>query len=115
MLSVTSQAQAVSEVAPTLDLKAMKQELKDTKSIGLMSKLSLKNKVDDLLDHFRKYYQGKGKLSITDLHESYNLLMMKVLSLLQDEDPRLALAIVSSRAAIWDLLVDPVRFATLKS
>jgi hypothetical protein len=40
--------------------------------------------------------------------------MMKVLSLLQDEDPGLAMAIVSSRAAIWDLLADPVKFATLK-
>ena len=38
---------------------------------------------------------------------------MKVLSLLQDEDQKLALAIVSSREVIWDLLADPKRFATL--
>jgi hypothetical protein len=37
----------------TLDLNALKKRLKETKSIGLFSKLSLKNKVDDLLDDFR--------------------------------------------------------------
>jgi hypothetical protein len=40
--------------------------------------------------------------------------MMKVLSLLQDEHQKLASAIVSSREAIWDLLADPKKFATLQ-
>ena len=39
---------------------------------------------------------------------------MKVLSLLQDEDQALALSIVSSREAIWGMLVDPKTFATLQ-
>ena len=49
-----------------------------------------------------------------DLRRSYNLLMMKVLSLLQDDDQKLASAIVSSREAIWGLLADPKTFATLQ-
>jgi hypothetical protein len=40
---------------------------------------------------------------------------MKVLSLLQDKDPRLASSIVASREAIWDLLEDPQKFATLSA
>jgi hypothetical protein len=40
---------------------------------------------------------------------------MKVLSLLQDKEPTLASAIVSSREAIWELLADPRKFATLKA
>jgi hypothetical protein len=99
--------------AVTLDLDTLKKRLKDTKSIGLFSKLSLKNKVDDLLDDFRKYYQGKGKVDITELRESYNLLLMKVLSMLQDDDQTLAALIVSSREAIWDVLADPKKFAAL--
>jgi hypothetical protein len=97
----------------TLDLNALKKRLKETKSIGLFSKLSLKNKVDDLLDDFRKYYQGEGKIDITELRESYNLLLMKVLSMLQDDDQDLAAMIVSSREAIWDVLADPKKFAAL--
>ena len=66
------------------------------------------------MDQFREYYQGKATLTMTDLRRSYDLLMMKVLSLLQDEDQKLASAIVSSREAIWGLLADPKKFATLR-
>jgi hypothetical protein len=98
----------------TLDLNTLKKQLKETKAIGLFSKIALKNQVDDLLDEFRKYYQGKGKIDMTELRRSYNLLMMKVLSLLQDEDQKLASAIASSREAIWALLSDPKKFASLE-
>ena len=100
--------------APALDLKTLEQQLKDTKAIGFFTKITLKNQVDDLLDQFRKYYGGKAKLTMADLRRSYDLLMMKVLSLLQDEDQKLASAIVSSREAIWGLLADPITFATLE-
>ena len=53
-------------------------------------------------------------LLLMDLRRSYDLLMMKVLSLLQDEDQKLASAIVSSREAIWALLADPKTVATLQ-
>jgi len=98
---------------PALDLNSLKEQLRATKAIGVFTKLSLKNKVDDLLDQFREYYQGKTTLTMAVLRRSYDLLMMKVLSLLQDEDQQLAAAIVSSREAIWGLLVDPTKFATL--
>ena len=74
----------------------------------------LKNQVDDLLDQFREFYEGKAKLTMTDLRRSYELLIMKVLSLLQDADQKLASAIVSSREAIRGLLADPKTFATLQ-
>ena len=100
---------------PALDLEALKQQLKDTRAIGFFSKITLKNQVDDLLDDFSDYYEGDKKLTIERLRRSYDLLMMKVLSMLQDEDPKLASAIVSSREAIWDVLADPKKFAALKT
>ncbi len=100
--------------ALTLDLNTLEAQLKATKAIGLFTKIALKNQVDDLLDQFREYYLGKAKRTMTDLRRSYDLLMMKVLSLLQDEDQKLASAIVSSREAIWGLLADPKKFATLQ-
>jgi len=101
-------------VPPTLDLNALEEQLKATNAIGFFTKISLKNQVDDLLDQFREYYLGKAKLTMKDLRQSYELLMMKVLSLLQDEDQRLASAIAASREAIWGLLADPKKFATLQ-
>ncbi len=103
-------------VAPlTLDLSALKERLRQTKAIGIFTKIALKNQVDDLMAQFSAYYQGKARLTMTDLHRSYNLLMMKVLSLLQDSDQTLASAIVSSREVIWGLLADPKTFAALQS
>ena len=100
--------------AVTLDLNGLETQLKDTKAIGLFTKIALKNQVDDLLDDFRKYYQGNSKTNMMELRQSYNLLLLKVLSLLQNKDEKLASAISSSREAIWDLLSDPKRFANLQ-
>jgi type IV secretory pathway VirB10-like protein len=97
----------------TLDLEALKTQLKQTKAIGLMTKLSLKNQVDDLLDKFRKHHSGNPTPTMAELRRSYDLLMMKVLSLLQDHDQKLASDIVSSRERIWGLLADPKKFAAV--
>ena len=100
--------------APALDLNALEEQLRATKAIGFFTKITLKNQVDDLLDRFREFHTGKAKLTNKDLRQSYDLLMMKVLSLLQDKDQPLASAIVSSREAIWAVLADPKTFATLE-
>ena len=92
---------------------ALEKQLKATKAIGVFSKIALKNQVDDLMKKFREHYQGKTKTTMAELRQSYDLLMMKVLTMVQDNDKNLAAAIVSSRAAIWDLLADPVKFAAL--
>ena len=76
--------------APTLDLDALKEQLRATKAIGVFTKISLKNKVDDLMKQFRDHYQGKTKSTIAELRQSYDLLRMKVL--LQNGDQKLALA-----------------------
>jgi hypothetical protein len=97
-----------------LDLTALKEHLKATKAIGVFTKISLKNQVDDLMSKFSDYYQGKAKTTMPELRRSYDLLIMKVLSLLQDSDKQLAAEVVSSREAIWALLSDRKKFATLQ-
>lgn len=95
-------------------MDALKAQLRETKAIGVFTKISLKNKVDDLMKQFREYYQGKTTLSMKQLRQSYDLLLMKVLSLLQDSDQKLASAIVASREAIWGLLSDQKKFDALE-
>jgi len=101
--------------ASTLDLDGLEARLKQTKAIGLMTKLSLKNKVDDLLAQFRQHHAGKPMPTVAELRRSYDLLMMKVLSLLQDHDQQLASDILSSRERIWGMLADPKSFAALQA
>ena len=76
-----------------------------------MTKLSLKNQVDDLIDRFRTYHSGARPPTLAQLRPSFDLLLMKVLSLLQDKDPRLADDIHASRDAIWTVLADPNKLA----
>jgi hypothetical protein len=104
---------APASTAAPLDLSSLKQRLRDTNAIGVFTKLALKNQVDDLLDKFRKFYGGQLKITLPQLRASYELLVEKVLVLLQDSDPPLAKEIAASREAIWSLLADPQKFATL--
>ena len=101
------------QIPPPLDLTSLTQRLKDTKAIGVLTKIALKNQVDDLLNQFRAFYQGKLKTTLAELRQPYDLLVLKVLSVLQDSDTALAAAIVASREAIWRILSDPAKFATI--
>ncbi len=98
---------------PPLDLALLEKRLRETEGIGVFTKIALKNQVDDLLSKFRAFYQGKARTSLAELRQPYDMLLLKVLSLLQDSDPGLARAIVASREVIWGMLADPNKFATL--
>jgi hypothetical protein len=97
-----------------LDLTALEQRLKDTHAIGVFTKLSLKNQVDDLLDAFRSFHGGQTQPPLAELRQRYDLLLLKVLTLLQDGDPPLASAISASREAIWALLADRNKFQKIQ-
>jgi hypothetical protein len=99
--------------APVLNLNALQQRLRGTRAIGLFTKLSLKNQVDDLLTQFKEFHLGQSHITLGQLRQRYELLLMKVVSLLQDGDPALASAVFSSREAIWVVLTDPKSFAAL--
>lgn len=99
--------------SPPLDLATLEKRLKETNAIGVFTKIALKNQVDDLLGQFRAHYQGRIKTTLAELRQPYDLLLLKVLSLLQDRDPLLARMIVASREAIWGILADPAKFATI--
>ena len=101
------------QASPPLDLVSLKNLLKETKAIGLLSKIALKNQVDDLLNQFRAYYQGGDKTTLVELRQRYDLLLLKVLTLLQDRDQSLATAIGASRESIWGILADREKFATI--
>jgi hypothetical protein len=112
-LETPAPALAKPEAPPTLDLKSLETRLKDTKAIGVFTKLTLKNQVDDLLDQFRAFYQGRLKTSLAELRRSYDMLVLKVLALLQDADAPLASAIAASRESIWGILSNPAKFASV--
>ena len=98
---------------PPLDVAALRARLRDTKAIGVLTKLALKNQVDDLLKQFQAHYQSGQKAGVAALRQPYDMLVLKVLSLLQDSDPALARTISASREAIWSILADREKFNAL--
>jgi len=100
-------------VPPPLDLKSLEARLRETKAIGVFTKLSVKNQVDDLLERFRDFYKGRIKTTLAELRRAYEMLVLKVLALLQDADPPLASALAASRESIWGILSNPEKFSTL--
>ncbi len=102
---------AARPAAPTLDLKSLEQRLKETSAVGVLTKLWLKNQVDDLVARFRAFHGGQRPPTLGDLRPSFDLLLMKVLSLLQDKDVALAKDIDASRNAIWEVLTDRDKLA----
>jgi hypothetical protein len=106
-------AVATPAAAPALDLASLETRLKETHAIGVFTKLALKNQVDDLVGRFRDFYQGRLNTSLIELRHAYDLLVMKVLALLQDADPALARAIAASRESIWGILSSRAKFSAL--
>jgi hypothetical protein len=100
-------------IPPPLDLPALEKRLRETKAVGVFTKITLKNQVDDLVDQFRDYHGKRGKNTLAELRQRFDMLLLKLLTLLQDEDPTLARTIVASREAIWSVLIDPGKFKTI--
>lgn len=101
------------KLEPPLDVTALKTRLRDTSAIGVFTKLALSNQMDDLVQQFRLHHLGGHQTSVAKLRQLYDLLLLKVLALLQDGDPPLASTIARSREAIWILLADPEQFKSV--
>jgi len=98
----------------SISLEELGARIKATPAIGAFSKLALKNDIDDLVGDLRGYHEHhKGDLD--DLHQRYEALVLKLLALLEEDEPELALALSRSRNDIWSRLVNPVEFAKLST
>lgn len=111
--SVSGPSAAPSTPKPQLDFKALEQRLRDTSAIGVFTKLSIKNQVDDLLKAFRGYYAGRTPPTLDDLRQRYDGLLLKVVTLIQDGDANLASSISASRSAIWERLSNRESFQAI--
>ena len=87
--------------------------IRETGAIGFFTKLALKNQIDDLLSEFREFHARVNDTELSVLNDRFNLLLMKVITLLQDDDPKLFQDIVSARELLWINLADPEKFARL--
>jgi hypothetical protein len=110
---VSDKGQPRPAAPPTLGLSDIEQRLRDTHAIGVFTKLSLKNQIDDLLGQLRAYQLKPTVASLPELRHRYDELLQKVIGLLRSGDPSLAKDISSSREAIWSLLTNSTTISQL--
>ncbi len=96
--------------AQTLDLDALEDRLRETDAIGLASKLTLKVRLDSLIDDFRELHRGRGDDSLMSLKGRFNSLIDETLAQLRDDDPALYGTLIGSRAGLWATMTDPRKF-----
>lgn len=106
-------AAAETRAEPTLNVAELTSGLRETHAIGALTKLALKNQMDDLLRQFRTTHQSGQKPQAAGLRQPFDALVGKVLSLLKPGDPVLARKIENSREGIWNILADPEKFKSV--
>lgn len=97
--------------AQELNLSSLEQRVRDTGAISIFQKLALQKDVDDLLAKIRHAHAG-GTANVAPLRRPYDKLLANIESQLW-RDPQLAGEISASREAIWEVLSDRTRFASL--
>ena len=98
---------------PTFSITNLVARIRETGAIGFFTKLALKNQIEDLLSQFREFHEGVSNTILSVLKDQFNLLLMKVITLLQDDDSKLFQDIVSARELLWINLADPEQFERL--
>ncbi|HIF52151.1 MAG TPA: hypothetical protein EYQ42_11605 [Thiotrichaceae bacterium] len=86
------------------------EHLGQTKSIGIFTKLSIKNNTARLNKSFAAHHQGKRPPNIKELRERYDLMVQEMMILVQGKDPELAREIYEVRLLLWSYLSDPEKY-----
>ena len=99
---------------PDFEFETLETRLRETKALGFFTKLELKNQIDSLMQEVRDYHQQEAG-NLPEIREEFDLLVMKVMTLLQDEEAELASEIANAKGELWAILADPQRFADLEA
>ena len=100
-----------SERQDDFDLDALVDRVSHSKALGFFTKLSLKQDVDQLLSSFRAHHDGSENDSIEQLRERYDVMVQKLVILLQEKDQELVQTIHDGRENLWAMLSDEEKFA----
>ena len=111
--SAQAAPKSAQQPAQAINLTSLEQRLRDTSAIGVMTKITIKNQVDELIERFKAHHEGRDATPLAQLRPPFDTLIQKVHALVQDKDPSLASTIVASREALWAMLSDRSQFSKL--
>lgn len=100
-----------SESQDDFDLDALVDRVSHSKALGFFTKLSLKQEIDQLLTGIRAHHDGSEDHPIEELRERYDVMVQKLMILLQEKDQELGQSIHDGREKLWAILSDDKKFA----
>ena len=96
-----------------VDLDALVTQISKSRSLGLITKLSLKDETDRFLKSIHKYHAGADDSSLEQLRERYDAMFHKLMVLVQKKDKELAKSIDEIREKLWAILSDEEQFSNM--
>lgn len=114
LLGLAQQAASTSNAdGENFDLDGLVGRVSGSKSLGFFTKISLKRDIDQLLANIRDYHASAGHSTLQELRERYDVLVHKLVVLLQSKDEELVKSIDDGREQLWAVLADKEKFAKL--
>jgi len=95
---------AGAESGEVADLDTLQGQLKSTKAVGNMTKLKLRGEINTVLARINAFYAGKSKFSLDQISEQFDLLYMKIVSIVADKDADLHRQLCNSWDSVWESL-----------
>jgi hypothetical protein len=97
--------------AHEMDLQELEKRVRATRAMSVFQKLELQKEVNELVAQFRQAHSGRST-EVSTLRRPYERLIASIQSRL-GRDPQLAGEISASREAIWGVLTDRTKFASI--
>jgi hypothetical protein len=94
-------------------LRTLKRQLRRTKSVGLVTKLLIKFRIDGLIDDFKVYHDNDEAIELAQLRRRFDHIIDTVDGLVREDDPALANFLIQAEPDLWALLINPKRFSDL--
>jgi len=89
-----------------IDFKTLEKKIRKTKAIGVMTKLKLSSDINKLLKELNAFHAGNSSLTLEQQREQYDLLYMKIVTLVQKKDPELFHQLCNVWDPLWVALQD---------
>jgi len=89
------------------------ERVKKTRSLGGLTKLSLKKDYDQLIDMTHAYHEGVEDISMEQLRERYDVMYHRLKTLLQNKDEEFVRFLHESKDPFWLMLSNEEKFANM--
>ena len=92
--------------ASEFNLDTLITKLKETKALGVFTKLALKGDMEEIIAMANGYQRVAAFSELQSVRELFDGLVLKTITLLNDKDPNLAADMYQARDLVWQSILE---------